>query len=308
MNEIRLSGLDGSNPLAFLAALGALVALTDAASETTPHAPTLHWVLDGVWRPVVRTHLPDLDTVLQTLDADRKACAASRALAFTYPSRKGPQEDVKAPPGFLADTLAAWADAATPSTRRDVDWFTAFVSEGAQDNNGAAKPTALHFTAGQQRFLKAAKALAGGADAGHLRTAVLGPWPYSSKLPVMGWDNTESRDYALRARNPSNDTKLGNPGADWLALRGLTCFPTAGDGSRQRTAGVRGAWKTGSLAWPLWERPATVPTAASVVATRDLTNTPPTARARRGICQVFRSRILRSDQGGYGSVTPAEVV
>ena len=53
MNQFQLTGLDGSNPLGFLAALGTLVALDHQTSELETR-PRLGWRLAGVWRPVSR--------------------------------------------------------------------------------------------------------------------------------------------------------------------------------------------------------------------------------------------------------------
>jgi hypothetical protein len=52
--------------------------------------------------------------------------------------------------------------------------------------------------------------------------ALFGPWLYARALPVLQWDNSQTRDYALRASDPSKEKKLGVPGADWLAFRGLS--------------------------------------------------------------------------------------
>ncbi len=306
MTDIALTGLDGSNPLAFIAALGVLVAI-DERRETS-RRPRLAWRrLDG-WRPVLTTEHRDVDAVVATLDADRQDLVAEPALHFSYAKGTKTVADVKARPEALRDTLVEWVKASTPGTRRTLDWFTSFACEGAVDNNGAVKPTALHFTAGNQQFLKFACELVSKTTPAHLRSAIVGPWMYDSKLPVMGWDNTETRDYALRATNPSNDKKLGNPGADWLALRGLRMMPVAARSTRTRTPGVRGGWKSGRWVWPLWDVPLGCDGAASVVCADGLHRLDSASRARRGIVAVFETRILRSDQGGNGSVTPAQAV
>lgn len=295
-----LTGLDGSNPLAFLAALGAL----HAADAVAPGAPRLSWRLHGVWRPVLHGAGADLAALADLLDADRERCRTEPALRFTCARGDKAIADVKAAPAELRAALLGWLTDARPDRRLTLDWFTAFVSEGARDNNGAAKPSALHFTAGQQKFLGAALELAHGATAADLRAALVGPWPYDAKLPVMGWDNTDTRDHALRASDPSK-LKLGNPGADWLALRGLAALPTAARGGRQHTAGCTGGWKTGRFTWPLWQVPLTVAELRPTLTTPDLAELDRHARDRRGLGAVFQVQIRRSDQGGYGSVSPA---
>ena len=52
MSELRLTGLDGKNPLAFLAALGVLNGLADRVKEGQP-APKLVWRSEGTFVPVI---------------------------------------------------------------------------------------------------------------------------------------------------------------------------------------------------------------------------------------------------------------
>ena len=302
MAEIVLKGLDGSNPLAFLAALGVLVALDDAAEDAGHARPTLRWQEGAAWRPVVHSVVEDLAGLVEVLDADRLARAGDPALAFTYSKSGKVQHDVKPPPEELHRQLLTWIDEGLSA--RSLAWFTAFVSEGARDGSGASKPSALHFTAGQQRFLSYGLELAAGTSADHLCEVLVGPWSYASRLPVFGWDNTETRDYALRARDPSK-LKLGNPGADWLALRGLRLLPTAARNGGQTTALAYGGWKRGYLQWPMWTPPLSLPLVASLLV-RPLPAT--SLQPRLGVGAVFRCQVRRSDQGGYGSVSPASVV
>jgi hypothetical protein len=118
---------------------------------------------------------------------------------------------------------------------------------------------------------------------------------------------TSSRDYALRATDPSTDKKLGVPGADWLAVRGLTFLPTFPRGSRVMTTGCVGGWKDGRFRWPLWTVSLTAPVIRSVLC-QDVEAMAKHERGARGVGVVFSSGIRRSDQGGYGSFQPASVV
>src|SRR5690606_38960345 len=126
-------------------------------------------------------------------------------------------------------------------------------------------------------------------------------------LPVMGWDSTSDRSYALRASNPATEKKLGVPGADWLALRGLACLPVVPVKTRVLTTGCIGGWKTGQFRWGLW----TVPLGRDVVRSTlrlDLAHMNAGERTARGVGVVFSCGIRRSDQGGYGSFEPASVI
>ena len=298
MPDVILTGLDGTNPLGFLAALGVLEGSTDGSSDLR-----LRWRYEGSWRPVLTSPYSDIDTLIERLDADRKNCINDPALALEYDAKK----DLKPPPGRFRQLLVELSGAAQPTNRRSVDWASAFATDVAVDNKGNTKPTALHFTAGQQQFLQMVDELVNNVTTDDLREALEGPWRYVRPLPVMGWDATSSRDYALRAADPSTDKKLGIPGADWLAIRGLTFLPAVPRGNRVMTTGCVGGWKDGRLRWPLWTVPLNAPVIRSVLCHNVETMTKH-ERAARGIGVVFRSDIGRSDQGGYGSFKPASVI
>lgn len=296
MHEVTLTGLDGANPLAFLAALGAL---EGAAGDG--HEARLSWKYTGTWQPVLTSRSPDMDTLLKRLDADRVGSIGDPALGLRYDGKA----DLKPEPRRFREFLLELREQATPTRRRSVDWASAFATDVAVDNNGHTKPTALHFTAGQQQFLQMANELANRVTLDDLREALEGPWKYERSLPVMGWDATSSRDYALRASDPSTDKKRGVPGADWLAIRGLVFLPTVPRGNRILTTGCSGGWKDGRFRWPLWTvllNPQTIRSVLSI----DVEAISRGERDARGIGVVLTSGIRRSDQGGYGSFEPAE--
>jgi len=298
MHDVTLTGLDGMNPLGFLAALGVLESVTDTSSRAT-----LRWHYEGVWRPVLASANASIDSLIECLDTARQACLDDPALALTYDGKK----DLKPPPGCFRRYLSQLVDEATPLNRRSVDWASAFGTEVAVDNNANTKPTALHFTAGQQQFLQMVAELVRHVTKDDLREAIGGPWKYERPLPILGWDATSSRDYALRASDPSTDKKLGIPGADWLAVRGLTFLPAVPRGSSVLTTGCIGGWKNGSFRWPLWTVPLTTSVLRSVVC-QDIESMKKAERDGRGIALVLSSGIKRSDQGGYGSFEPASVI
>lgn len=301
MSEIVLTGLDGSNPLGFLAALGVLRAIPGSR---------VAWREDGVWNPVLSASLGDLEAILDRLEADRRAMAAEPALALAYsPDGTGPstERDLKPPPFLFREYLEGLVACASPDNRCSVDWAASFASDVVTDLGGKTKPTALHFAAGQQRFLTMVQTLLEQVTREDLREALVGPWRYSRDLPVLGWDNTSSRDYALRASDPSGDKKRGVPGADWLAFRGLAFLGVAPRGERLLTTGCSGGWKSGEFQWPLWTAPLSDDVVTSLLRT-DYGAMPTSERLARGIGVVFRCGIRRSDQGGYGSFRPSRPV
>ncbi len=301
MAELVLAGLDGSNPLAFLAALGALDAVAEQRSGE--HEPRLQWVRRGYWRPVLHTEI-GREELIKTVMADLKAWKKEAALSLEY----GGQRDLKPPPKFFREFAEGIAAKASRDRRQSADMLAAFATDCARDNKGNTKPTALHFTAGQQEFLAAVHGLMEGLTADDVEEALFGPWRYERELPNLRWDATQTRDYALRAGNPSREKATGVPGADWLAFRGLRFMRVAPSGGQIQTTGCFGEWKTGGMRWPMWIVPLERWTVQTTLGIPDLNELSAADRAARGIGAVFESRIRRSESGGYGNFSPASVI
>ncbi|HET9627285.1 MAG TPA: hypothetical protein VFP84_38265 [Kofleriaceae bacterium] len=319
MITLELPGLEAHNPLGLFAALGLLRVLDQHAASAGGEAPRLSFVDRGTWIARLSTACTrgEIDDVVLRHAA---AQADNVALQLQYnddgertaPGTAGATRDLKPSPAGARSLLASVAEAALTSPRTgpraDAAALTAaWFSERVQDNNGNTKPTAFHFTAGQQALLEMVEQLRVGLTADHLREALDGPWRNTSTLPSLGWDASVSRLYALRASNPSTEKRGSVPGANWLAVLGLAFFPVVKRRDRLATTAVRGGWKSSDFVWPVWTPPATARTIASLLRLPRASWTA-AARASYGIATVFRASILRSDQGGYGSFTPADVV
>ncbi|MGH3764342.1 MAG: type I-G CRISPR-associated protein, Cas3-extension family [Pseudonocardiaceae bacterium] len=306
--EIELPALDGTNPLGFLAALGVLDVLSRAGRE-----PTVRWTADLVPVPVFRG-AADEDELVELVDVDRARWQHSIVLHGPVDDRL---DDVKPSPEvhreWAKEVVGTLGDA-----RADADLFCALLAEGPVDGKGNGKPTHLHFTAGQQKFLVMARELAGRLDAERIQEAIFGPWREDSPLPTLSWSSQGERIYAVRAINPSSEKRLGVPGADWLAFLGLVFFPTCavtgnyGLPASLKTSGCEKAWKRSALRWPLWTVPLERDTTWSLVGDaavvgKDRRLSPDQLRAR-GVLQVMQAPIRRSDQGGYGSFGGASVL
>lgn len=306
-DEIELTGLDGTNPLGFLAAVGVFDSFHRAGRE-----PTLRWTDDLVPTPLVSGAV-DQDDLVAVLDEDRARWTRSTVLHGPMDQRL---DDVKPTPQVLGQWLQDLVDTLDDG-RAECDLFSALLSEGGVDNNGNSKPTHLHFTAGQQKFLVMVRELAEKLDADRLAEGLFGPWREDSPLPSLSWSSHGERVYALRATNPSADKRLGVPGADWLAFLGLVFFPTCVVSDRSgdltlMTTGCNRAWKRSALRWPLWSVPLDCDTAWSLVGARDVVGeilsqnageraTATESLRARGIARVLQAPIRRTDQGGYGS-------
>jgi hypothetical protein len=303
MSDLALPGLTGTNPLGFLAALGVL----DILNGIDPNV-TLRWTDELVPRAIVAGGL-DYETLLDAVQADQQRQIQSSVLTFLgtgspLPDAKPGKEDLRRWYEFVRDEDPYF----------DGALLCALVAEESFDGGGkAAKPTHLHFTAGQQRFLQMVRMLAASVDRSRIDEAVRGPWRYDSELPSLSWDVRGERVYAVRATNPSNDKRLGVPGADWLAFRGLVFYPVMRtENGGLRTTACNGKWKRSAFRWPLWSAPCSRQTAVSLVADSTLVGRWAERRPMdlfyRGVFQVLEAPIKRTDQGGYGSFGAPEVL
>lgn len=306
MNGTRLAGLEGTNPLGFLAALGVQVAF--AGEDEQPH---LWWSDDITPRAVVNEEF----TVEWIVDQALRVVARWEKSAAVNPRRldgsvmpKG--DELKVALSDIRDYLH-W----NPVDQVDHDdtsgaLTSALVAEGSLDKQGAAKPSDLYFTAGQQRFLDTTRKILRGVTHQDMASGLAGPWNYESDLPSLGWDIVDDRVYALRANNPSPEKKLTNPGPEALAVLGLSLHPVFAGRERTLTQGCSGTWKAGHYSWPLWRRPASLHAVRSLLAHA---YDHPTATERHiwfrawGVGTILRSPIHRSGQGGYGTFGPPEV-
>ena len=301
MKGLVLTGLEGSNPLGFLAALGVLNIVSERAERGSDPA-RLAWRDEGMWRPTLWSSVSDIQELVGVLRSDLDTWRNEPVLQLRYEKKGGRAWDLKPPPHAFSTFLRQIIDS---GDRRAIDFASAFAAEGALDNNGATKPTALHFTAGQQQFLEMIDLLVGGVTDSDLEVALAGPWRYDRDLrALLNWDCTVSRDYALRATDPAK-LKLGNPGADWLGFRGLSFVRVFASRGRLLTTGCVGEWKTGRFRWPLWSHPLERETVRTLLT---LDGVPERERGLRGVPAVFESVIRRSDQGGYGSFAPSAAV
>lgn len=297
--EIELTGLSGRNPLGFLAALGAL----DVTARSGRDA-TLRWGR-GLRPTPFLGGVATADELVALVDRDRARWATSPVLAWPVGD---PLADAKPDP----EQLAAWAATIADADPVDAGQWCGLVGEGGFDRNGSGKPTHLHFTAGQQKFLVMVRALRDRVDADRIAEALFGPWRYDAALPSLSWEANAERIYAVRATDPSKEKRSSVPGADWLAFLGLRFYPVAVIGGRVRTTACDADWKVSAFRWPLWRGPLGADVVASLVADPTLVaphvRHDPVVLGQRGVDVVLRAPIRRSDQGGYGSFGAPDVL
>lgn len=304
----HLTGLAGTNPLGFFAALGVQVLFADE-----PHQPKLWWSNDVIPHAIV-----DKDFSVETIIQQALAVCPKWANSPAVSPRFGKKDD----PGisaakFSEEDTHTYLLQALASGEPSAALATALVAEGSyavKAGKNVSKPTDLYFTAAKQLFLKNAQTILSSVTQDDLHNGLVGPWLYESKLPSLMWDVTDDRNYALLAFDPAGDKKLTNPGAEALAILGLSRHPVfagkAGQKTRTLTVGCSGQWKSGEYTWPLWSRP----TGNAAVSALLVHASHPKPESRSnwypswGIFQVLQSQITRSDQGGFGTFSPPRIV
>lgn len=306
MTETLLTGLTGSHPMGALAAFGLLRAAAELHAELG--AARLSWRRRGDWIAVLhleREVTPD-DLVACLLGRQRQRAAAPE-LQWS--------DDIKVAPDRFSHLARAAVAAATPAARTLADFMAAYGSElVTARSKPEVKPTALHMTAGQQRFLRQARELAESLDPGEtprqrdaaasaFREALFGPWQYRDRQHSFGWDPSTERLHALSARSPTSEAPLGVRAAVWLAFEALPLFPSVAVGRRLRTAGFNE--QNESFSWPVWEAPLTLDTVRSLLLLMGAEGVN-TLKAR-GVAAVFRVQRAVSDHG-YGAFRAAELV
>ncbi len=303
MARIRLAGVDGSNPLGFLAALG-LLRVVPGAKLSFSDDGSFQVFVDGL-------EVSESDLATLIADDAKAAGDGSASWRFTYTKaetkKQGPQEvaDLKPPPDkfkrFFAVCLEAWFS----GNEEAAEYSAAYGTDVAVDGKGNTKPTAFHFTAAQQTFLGTVESI---------RASVTHEWVEKSLFEGHGerpgsnlrWDPGSERNWALMANDPSGHekTRVDAP-LEWLAFRGLPLLPSFPRGKRIITTAVVVRGDDMTFTWPLWTVPATRHTTRSVLQV-DWTGIAK-ERSARGIFAICSSAIRRTSQG-FGNFGPSSVV
>jgi CRISPR-associated endonuclease/helicase Cas3 len=286
-HRVPLPGLDGANPLAYLAALGTLVVF-DRMAQMQDRPPWLEGTVALSWerqRPVL--HFPALPPTPELL---------VQYLAERWPS------SLDQHPAKVAISLFENKDELARqirySARRSglaepaaLDWIVAQVSEIAPE------ATSQLLTVRRDYFPDNLRSILGRCRSEHLYRALFRPWDYADALDnqSLHWEPSEDRRHAYQWYMPSGDptrrTRGGMLGANRLALEAWPLFPSFPTGDRLATRGFQGNRARDTFwIWPLWHPPLTRDAVASMLGLKfapATEMTPPYFRPF-GVFAVFR--------------------
>jgi CRISPR-associated endonuclease/helicase Cas3 len=291
-NSVLLMGLDGSNPLAFLAALGTLRTLTLALPDETVK---MSWEQnDGAWRPRVniRSSAEDLILLLATsLKSNRAA----------HPTR------------FVSDddqilSFYKVARSGNPFEEGLDQWIAALTSDVHPNATSQLQLTRRDYFAGNLDQIMA------NTTPVSLHRTLFQPWRYDEKLSGQSLhiEATEDRRHAYQWHQPSGDptrNKSGNMlGANRLAIEAIPLFlglPSKNP-DRLSVAGWTGVRSDDSRwTWPIWSSQIRLSVTRSLLALNELQKeTPDVGILReRGVLAAYRCRRILVEK--TPNLTPA---
>lgn len=303
MNELTLEGIDGSNPLGFLAAVGTLCSSVRLRLGLDIR---LYWQpVSGLWKPIISGIVTSgTQAFSKTLSDSLEKMRGQPALAIA-------DDLVIDFENFRTEAQRAQIYA-SPRDRIDVDFLAAFGNEATRSKEKGRdrniQDTALRTMsgAGHQHFLGFMRDLIENTREEHLFAALFQNWSYTESGPSLRWDPNDDRRYALRWKEPSGDPVVTVRGANRLAIEALPLLPTAPLRKKLETTGFTQRRGAGVFwTWPIWTTPIGLDPIRSLLALSELQKESPDRKqlAARGITEIFRSQ--RLTVGKYRNFTPA---
>lgn len=292
---VALPGLDGANPLAFLAAIGLLRVLSDL--RTGDRLPQLAWESNGP-RTVALLCLNSSEAIEDLLPRIvEQARGATGNLQFQF------AQDLSVSHSLFRNFCLDAASLATSIDHSVADYAAAFGSELRLDDTEVITDTSFRTMAGagHQHFIGFMANILGKTEVSHLSKALFSPWIYDDPVEslTMRWDPLDDVRYAVRWRNPSGDPvrkRRGSVlGANCLAIMALPLFPTVCSLDGVMTTGFRGRRASNTFfTWPIWSRPLSIDSVRSLLSLANLQLDVPKSSAFEaiGIEEVFRVQRL----------------
>jgi len=306
---LELSGLDGSNPLAFLAALGTLRTLSEAWPE---RSVKMSWRQSrGAWRPFL--HQSDgldqqrvIDAVFAALGAGDNSVQRHSHLALG--------KNLSVSPHAFAVHARQSAQASSIGHRRWADFVASFGCEiltHQKLDRIDYTEFCFVFGSGHQHYLETMQKLLGKVTPESLREALFGPWKYADERLSMRWDPIDRREHAYRWTAPEDEATLSVWGANLLAAEGSSLFATVPVAAGCPTTGFRRSGRLRQFLWPIWGPAIGLDVVRSLIA-QDLLQGDLLGQQQRtglGIVAIFRSTKVKVGGAKYKwSFTPADAV
>ncbi len=305
---LLLPGLDGTNPLGFLAALGVLRVLSELQLVVK-----LSWQRNGgTWRPYlhgVSTPLPELGTKLHQVigNLDQSAWSIDKELPFQA--------------NRLRDHASNAVENGSRASRMNADSIAAFGAECCREKKKVKNKEIEIFKDTSFRLVRSGDNQHNGllsyavrtielCTEEHIQRAVGSDWLYRDEKLSFRWDPAEDRGYALQWGDPSDDGALTERGANCLALFGMACFPVIPVNGQAETTGFGlKAPRQSSFTWPIWKHPVNLSVVRSLLTVAELQRKQPDRLKldSLGVAAAYRcNRVMTSTY--YANFAPSERV
>ena len=307
-HRFLLRGLDGANPLGFLAAVG-VVTLLDGDGHGERRDVRLGWeeTSEG-WRPSLQAFARDEHDLCERLELLLKSAPVAPLEIGRTAKGKGVADRFPFSAGRFRDALKARAK--SKAARYEADLLAAFGSDTYPDGD-EFQCTAFKMVrkgdSNDQGMLHYAKAIRRQVDAGVVERTLFEPWDYQYVGYSLRWDPIETQSYALRYRDPSKSRPGSMPAANSFAFEALQCMPCVLVGTKLRTTGFQNLERQEHFVWPIWTAHLALATVRSLLSLGELHRLPLDRRALaiRGIADVFRAAVIRPNQY-YRNFAPAQ--
>lgn len=304
---LSFNGLDGANPLGFMALLG--VALM---SSQFCRSAKFYWQLqNGGWHPQLEgfqgSESEFLDLLFGTLKAtSHQPFQINRKFPFSRNVLRAAMEESQS--------------TATPSDRRIVDLLAAFGSDAHADKEGIFLDSALRMVrsgdSNGQGLSVYAISIRENLTIHDLRATLFSTWHYEDDDFSLRWSPLEDQRYALRWYDPSPPTNKRYGlrtmrGANALALEGLGLLPVQPQLHGISTTGFSNHRRQRQIldffVWPIWDAPVSFNIIRSLLTLPELMQQPLPRDdlLRRGIVEVYRCQRISASKY-YKNFTPAQ--
>jgi len=262
VEALTLDGIDGQHLWGFLTALGSLSLLDEHAREATLEAPKLAFQADGT----AVVHSP--------VAGEQLAPILLAGLRKLQPCFEEELANVKKPSDFTRVSYQRAALSSKPGALSLLAGLACVVGDEAYESTLCAANGASH-----QSLIQSMRDVLRLVEEEHVRRALFETWQkgyrvpedkrqelhLGARKPTLRLDPSDERLYALRLTNPTTtDDYRTELGAQALAIPAFALLPVVPRRQPVTVASVRRRQRV-TFSWPLWNLPATLRTARSLV-------------------------------------------
>lgn len=291
-DSLLLPGLDGSNPLGFLAALGTLRTLSQNSSY---YPARMTWIASrSSWVPAISVraeHAFDQDALLDALGRLLVDGIDNHPVRLLRELRTELKEARRR---IFSDQF----DQAASDARTCADWLAALASELAPADTVNQLQTAR-----RDYYYDNLASVIQLTTVGHLRRSIFFPWDYADALDnqSLHLDPSEDRRHAYQWNKPAGDPDRaksgGMLGANRLAIEAIPLFTSFPEHGALRTVGFTGNRSTNTRwTWPIWQGSLNLTSVASLLSLEDIQADTITLQEGRGLHQRGIAAVFRSDR------------